>query len=165
MGRPPRRERAARVERRAGMAFAPGVHQCVGRAGVETAHGDPVAAARQQGEVADAAEVQHRALLARGTQQGGMEGRHQRCTMAAGGHVAAAEVGHRVDAAAFGDHVAVTDLPGEGRLGVRTMADGLAVRTDRADVTGGNTGLAEQAQGRFGEVDAGQCVQPSHLVQ
>ena len=63
-----------------------------------------------------------------------MEGGHQRRAMAAGGDVAATEIGDRGDAAAFGDDVAVAHLPGEGsRLTIRgPVAHGLPVRADRA---------------------------------
>ena len=53
-------EGAVRVERRAAVLFAPCVHQCVRGAGVEAAH---VALRGQQGEVGDAAEVEHGARL------------------------------------------------------------------------------------------------------
>ena len=53
-----------------------------------------------------------------------MERRHQRRAVAAGGDVAATEVGDRGDAAALGDHVAVAELPGEGMLPLKRAPSG-----------------------------------------
>ena len=155
-------ERAAGVVGGAGVALAPGIEQGVGRAGVEAAHR---AGARQQGVVADAAEVEHRAVLVRRMQQRGVEGRHQRRALAAGGHIAAAEVAHGGDAGALGDHRAVADLQGEGRLPVRTVADGLAVRADRRHLRRGDPGLLQQRPRGGGEGPAHLHVQSAQLVQ
>ena len=75
-----------------------------------------------------------------------MEGRHQRRALAAGGDVAAAEVGDGGDAGAFGDDVAVAELQRE-RAAVaplRAVAHGLAVRADRAHLAGVDAGFVEQ---------------------
>src|SRR5690606_39714199 len=80
-------EGAIGIERGAGVALAPGIQQGIGRAGVEAADRAP---ARQQGVVADAAEVEDGAVLGSRVQQGGMEGGNQRRALATGGNVAAA---------------------------------------------------------------------------
>src|SRR3546814_7391420 len=54
-----RGEHAVAVEGLAAVAQAPSVHQSVCRAGVEAAH---FAQTRQQGEVGDAAQVEHRTV-------------------------------------------------------------------------------------------------------
>ena len=155
-------ERAVGIERLAGVAQAPGVEQRVGRAGVEAAH---VALPRQQGVVADPAEVEHGPILVCRTQQRGVEGRYQRCAVAAGGDIAAAEVGHGGDPGALGDHVAVADLQGERRVAVRAVAQGLPVRTDRRDLRGRHAGFVEQGQRRIGKRAGDLHVEPPQFVQ
>ncbi|KAG1535249.1 hypothetical protein G6F50_015352 [Rhizopus delemar] len=73
--------RAVGIEGAAGVALTPGVHQRVGRAGIEATHR---AFARDQGQVGDAAQVQHRAVVIGGAEHAQVEGRHQRCAMAPG---------------------------------------------------------------------------------
>jgi hypothetical protein len=153
---------AVGIEGRAGVAQAPGVEQRVGRAGVEAAD---LTVARQQGVVADPAEVEHGAVLVGGVQQRGMEGRHQRCALAAGGDVAAAEIGDRGDAGALGDHVAVADLQGERRRAMRAVANGLAVRTDRRDLRWRHAGPFQQRQRGVGEGPRDLHVEMAKLVQ
>jgi hypothetical protein len=53
-----------------------------------------------------------------------MKRRHQRGAMAAGSHIATAEVGHHVDAGQLGQQRMVANL--QGITGMRGMADGLA---------------------------------------
>ena len=117
-------ECAVRIERRAVVAFAPRIHQGVRGAGVEATH---VAVRRQQREVGDAAEVEHGAVFARVVQHRSVEGGHERRALAAGRDIAAAEVGDGVDAGAFGDDVAVAELPGEGMPRRGAMAHRLAM--------------------------------------
>src|SRR5690606_17388440 len=141
---------------------APGIEQGVGRAGVEAAY---LAGAWQQGVVADPAEVEHGPVLGRRMQQGGMERRHQRSALPAGGHVAAAEVAYGGDAGAFGDDAAIPDLQGERRGAVRTVAQGLAVGADRGDLPGADAGSAEEGQRGGGEGLADLHVQPAQFIQ
>src|SRR3546814_7015996 len=70
-----RGEHAVAVEGLAAVAQAPSVHQSVCRAGVEAAH---FAQTRQQGEVGDAAQVEHRTVFARRLQQRGVQRGQQR---------------------------------------------------------------------------------------
>ena len=94
------------------------------------------AIARQQREVGDAAEVEHRAVFVDAS-----------CSNAAwkagtsGAPWPPAATSRRrksatvVDAGAFGDDVAVAELPGERRCAAcGSVADGLAMRADRADL-------------------------------
>ena len=64
----------------------------------------------------------------------GVEGGHQRRTLAAGGDVAAAEVGDHRDAGEFGKQRGIADLQGVAVL--RAVSHGLAVAADRADLFG-----------------------------
>ena len=144
------------------MTQAPGVQQGVGRAGVESAHR---AVARQQGVVADPAQVEHRAVFIGVLQQRGMEGRDQGRAVATGGDIAAAEVGHGGDAGAFGDHAAVADLHRERRIAVRVVAQGLAVRADCGDLRGRDTSFVQQRQRRVGEGLRDLHVQATQFVQ
>ena len=84
-------------------------------------------------------------------------------------HVAAAEVGDRVDPCDLGDAVGVADLHGERRFGFGVVADGLAVGTDGAHGLGRNAELGEEpkhrladelAQGRVGDANAKDLVRP-----
>ncbi len=164
---PARGEIAVRVVGAPAVAFAPGVHQRVRRAGVETAHR---AMRRQQREVGDAAEVEHRAVLARRRQQGRVQRRQQRRAVAAGGDVAAAEIGDGGDPGAFGDEVAVAELQGERespvvRGAVRAVAHGLAVRTERADSRSRDVRFAQQGERRVGEAFGHARVEGAEFVQ
>ena len=155
-------EGAIGVERGAEVALAPAIEQRIGRTGVETAQ---AAVAGQQAQVGDTAQVEHRPVLAAAAEHRQVEGRHQRRTVPAGGHVAAAEVGHRGDAGQFGDAVGITDLPGEGGAGGGTMADGLPVRADRPHLRTRDAGPFQQAIGGGGEGDADLGVQLPERVQ
>ena len=73
----------------------------------------------------------------------GAEGQFVIGAVAAGGHVAAAEIGHHRHPAALGDHVRITQLQGEGRIAVRAVAQRLAVRADRGDVARRQPGVAD----------------------
>ena len=69
----------------------------------------------QNGDVGDAADVGHYPRLPGLGKQRSMKRRHQRRTFASGGHIAAAEIGHHIDAGALGDDVGIADLQAEGR--------------------------------------------------
>ncbi|KAG1252548.1 hypothetical protein G6F68_011736 [Rhizopus microsporus] len=116
--------RAVGIEGAAGVALTPGVHQRVGRAGIEAARR---LAGRQQRDVGDAAQIEDGAAMLRAEDRG-VEWRHQRCTLAACGHVAAAEVRHHVDAGQFRQQGRRIEL--HGIAAVRPVPDGLAVRAD-----------------------------------
>ena len=134
-------------------AFAPGIHQRIRRARVEPAH---VARDGQQREVRDAAEVEHGARFVRVVQHRRVESGHERRALSAGGEIAAAEIGDGVDARAFGDDVAIADLPGERMCRRRSVPDRLSVRTDRAHIVGRDLRrfkqLQRRARERFGDL-------------
>jgi hypothetical protein len=111
------------------MAQAPGIHQAVAGpvSNPRTSPGH-----RQQRQVGDAAEVEHGAIFDRIGERIGVERRHQRRALAAGGDVAAAEIGDGVDAGGFRDHVGVAQLQREGRGAQRPVPQRLPVRADRA---------------------------------
>ena len=159
---PLRRERPARVVGRAGMAQAPRVHQSVGGTGIEPAHR---AIRGQQGEIGDAAEVQHCAVFIGRMQGRGMERRHQWRAMAAGGDIATAEIGDHAHAAAFGDGRGIAELQGEGQLAVRAMAQGLAVRADRFDAAGCHPACLDRRLRGLGECAADAHVEFADFVE
>ncbi len=134
--------------------LAPEVEQQVAGAAVEA--GDATVGVQQR-QVGDAAEVEHGHLLPRQGEAGGVEGRHQRCALAAGGQVAAAEVADHVDAAGLGQRSAVVELHGVGLRDPgrrRAVPHGLAVRADRAHLGGGHAGCGQQrGDGVGGEPD------------
>ncbi len=107
------------------VAFDPGIHQEISRAAVEAAHR---LARIEVGQVGDAAEVEDHTVLARVAEYGGMKGRHQGRALAAGGDVAAAEIGDDGDPAEFGQQRRIVQL--YGVAGGRLVADGLAVAAD-----------------------------------
>jgi hypothetical protein len=123
---------AVGVEGLLAVLLAPGVHQHVGRPGVEAL--DP-AIGMQQRDIGNAAEVEHRTGLPRLREAGGVEGRHQRCALPAGGDVAAAEIAHHVDAGQFGQPCAVEELQRVARAVVqpRLVAHRLTVGTQGRD--------------------------------
>ena len=127
------------------MLLAPAIEQGIGRAGVKAQHR---AVARDQRQVADAAQVEHRTVFVAGTQHRQVEGRHQRRALAAGRHIAPAEIGRRGNAGVFGDPAGVADLPGKGRVGLWPVADGLPVRANRTDLLARHAGLGNQLIGR-----------------
>jgi hypothetical protein len=64
-----------------------------------------------------------------------VEGGHERCALAAGGHVAAAQVGHHVQAGQFSQQGGIEQLDGVAPAVElpRPMADGLAMGADGED--------------------------------
>ena len=140
-----------------------GVEQRVGGADVEREDRIGIAAAWQSRQVRDAAEVQHRARLARIRQRGEVEERRERSALAAHRQIARAEVGDRGDAAALGDHRRVADLERRAQLGM--VGDGLSVRRDRVDVRERDARFARHRGRRRGETLAEQHVERGELAQ
>ena len=153
---------AAGVIRLAGVLGAPRVHEPVRWAGVESPHR---AVGRQQGEVADAAEVQHGARLAGVAEDGSVERGHEGGAFAPRGHVPAAEVRHDVAAGALRDDVGIAHLQGEAVGRTRPVPQGLAVRTDRANPRGIDASVVHQGQGRFREGFADRAVQRAEFIE
>ncbi|KAG0739119.1 hypothetical protein G6F24_017430 [Rhizopus arrhizus] len=85
----------------------------------------------------------------------GVEWRHQRCTLAACGHVAAAEVRHHVAAGQFRQQGRRIEL--HGIAAVRPVPDGLAVRADGGHGVRFQAGVLEQGGDRLA-VQAGTRV-------
>ncbi|MNV44472.1 hypothetical protein D3C71_1362350 [compost metagenome] len=88
-----------------------------------------------------------------------MEGGHQRRALAAGRHVAAAEVGHHRNAGPLCQQGRVAQLqrvPGAIKL-LRTVAHGLPVGTNRSDRVRWQRALLEQGVNNVG-VGARQCI-------
>src|SRR5690606_34221821 len=121
------------VERQSSLMQYPRVHQAVGWTGVESLDRS---FGWQQGQVADAAEIEHRAILCWAAQYAGMESRNQRRPLTTRSHVAAAEVGDRGDAADLGDQRRIADLHREWRSRIGTMSQRLPVGADRGHGVG-----------------------------
>mmetsp|Transcript_49002 Transcript_49002/g.115063 ORF Transcript_49002/g.115063 Transcript_49002/m.115063 type:complete len:255 (+) Transcript_49002:2072-2836(+) len=149
---------AVGVEGGATMAGDPAVHQAVGRPGVEAA-GAPIG--EQQAQVGDAAEVEHGHVLARHAENGPVEGRHQRCALAAGRDVAAAQVADNIDASLLGQQRAVQQLGRVALDAAGPVAHRLAVGTDGANLAARRGGGFEQLGDQVGIVArhrvGGQC--------
>ena len=113
------------------MPPAPGVHQRVAGTAVEA---ERRTVPRQDGQVADAADVEHRHRLARAREHGAVKRRHQRRALSTGGHVAGTEVGDDVDAAELGEQGRVVQLQRvAGAIEfTRSVAHRLAVGADGA---------------------------------
>jgi hypothetical protein len=107
----------------------PGVEQDVARAAVEAQH---VLPGREQAEVAEAADIEHRDMPCAIAEQCLVEGRYQGGALTAGGNVATTEVGDHADSGQFGEQSGVADLDGE--TACRLMAHGLAVAADGANL-------------------------------
>ena len=95
------------VEIQAQVLLAPAVHERVARPAVEAQHR---AIGPQHAEVGDAAQVERQHGLAAAAEHALVKGRHQRRALAAGGHVAAAQVGHDRDAGQLGQQCWVAQL-------------------------------------------------------
>ena len=107
------------------MDFGPGIEQTTRRAGVE-ADDRSIGATGQNGNVGYAAEIHDGARRVM-TEHRRMEGGSQRCALAAGRHIAAAEIGDGGNAGRFGDHVRIAKLERVRQRARRSMTDGLSV--------------------------------------
>jgi len=116
------------VEKRADVLPRPPIEQDVAGPAVEA---ERAAVAGQPRHVADAADVHHHARLARVAEHGVVERGDERRALASRGHVAAAEVGHHVDAGVLREPRGIVDLDGEAQ--VRAMPHGLPMAADRRD--------------------------------
>ena len=107
------------------------VEERIARTGIE---GDGIAFARQEGDVGDAADIQHGngKLEMRRAGERAMIGRHQRCALPAGGHVSRPHVPHHRNAERSGERRAIADLHGEMTL--RAMQHRLAMKADDIDM-------------------------------
>ncbi|MCY1420626.1 hypothetical protein D9M71_362530 [compost metagenome] len=131
----------------AAVVLYPCIQQDIPRAAIETTYR---LVRTQQRDVAEAPDIQDRALPLVAEQRL-VEGRHQRCALSAGGHVAAAEIGDDVDAGEFGQQRGVADLDGEAAPGL--MANRLPVAADGADIGGGQSLFLQQ----FGDALRGEA--------
>ena len=107
------------------MGFDPAVEQGVGRAGVETDDGGGGLLRVDDGEIGDAPQVEDAVAALQAGKDMGMEGRHQRGALAAGGNGGAAQVGNDIDAGGFGQARGVKQLQGVALGG--DVAYGLAM--------------------------------------
>ena len=111
----------------------PDIHQRVSGAGVE-ADGGQRSVRRQQGQITDAADIDDHAVVAFGAKHGIVKGGRQRCALAAGGHVPAAQIRDRGNSGALGNDVGIAYLHRARKLGVRCVKHGLSVAADGADL-------------------------------
>jgi len=120
------------------VALHPVVDHGAGRAGVEG--GDGVVL--DDGDVADAAQVQHRQRPRQVLGQSGVVQRREGRALAAGGDIGGAEIVDAGDAQRRRQPGAVAQLPGEAPL--RPVQHGLAVHADHVDGFGRQPGLVQQ---------------------
>ena len=114
------------------MALAPKIQQGIAGAAVKALHS---AASRQQADVADAADVEHRPRLGSIGPQGSMKGRNQRRALAAGSHVSVAEIGNHIHAGELGQQRRVVQLQCvAGAKSLRLVPYSLAVSAYGNDV-------------------------------
>ena len=119
------------------MAQAPGVNQ--GIAGTAVKAQDMIQT--HGGEVGDAADIECGHAFHRTSEHSLMKGRHQGRSLAASGDIAAAEIGHHVNAGEFGQQGRVVEL--QAVTGVvkqlRAVPHGLAVCADGLDAGAGSS--------------------------
>lgn len=153
------RPASAGVESLVGVALAPVIHQGIARPAVKTRDWP---CRGQQGQVADAADVEDTHLETRPGPQCGVKARHQRSALAAGSQIGRAEVGHHIQTGQLGKQGRVVELPGvpRPRKALRPVAHGLPVGANRCNVMPPNAllaGLGEQVL--YGQgVKASQCI-------
>ncbi len=94
-----------------------------------------------------------------------MEGGHQRCSLATGGHVAPPEIGHHVDAGAFGDAVGIADLQRERQCRQWSVQQGLPMTADGAHLWGCDAGALQQPHGRLGKDFAHLGIQRAEFIE
>jgi len=121
------------------VALRPVVEQHVARAGVETQR---AAVGAQQAEVGEAAKVEHGHIGVGHGEHRAVKRRHQRRALAAGGHVAAAEVGDHGNAAALGEQRRRPQLHGIAQIGAVTHR--LPMRADRGHVRSAQPAALQQ---------------------
>lgn len=117
----------------------PGIEQDIAWAAVEARYG---CIGLDQAEVAETADIQYRPVAGALAKQCFMKRRHQRCALAAGGHIAAAEIADHGDTRQLGEQRRVADLYGKAPSWL--VADGLAMAADCANGLGLEFLLNEQ---------------------
>jgi len=126
-----RRQRSVLVARKTRLPADPVIDHGTAGPGVE---GDQLTVAIDPGHVGDAADIEDRERPRQAAGHRRVVQRHQRRPLPAGGHVAAAEVGHHADCGQFGEQRGIADLRGVAAL--RPVPHGLAVAADGADFRG-----------------------------
>ena len=112
----------------------PAIEQGVGRAGVEAGDCGRGLLRVDDGEIGNAPQVEDAVAALQARKDMGMEGRHQRGALAAGGDVGAAQVGNDIDAGGFGQTRGVKQLQGVALGG--HVAYGLAMGAQCAHLSG-----------------------------
>ncbi|OIQ68462.1 hypothetical protein GALL_499470 [mine drainage metagenome] len=110
------------------MLLRPCVEEHIAWAGIEAQR---AAVGKQQAEIGESAEIEHRDIPPGTGEHCAVEGGNQRRSLAACRHVSAAKIGHHRDACALGQPRRGVDLQGIAAVG--PMAHGLAVGADGAD--------------------------------
>ena len=126
----------------------PAIEQGVGRAGVEADDCGRGLLRVDDGEIGNAPQVEDAVAALQARKDMGMEGRHQRGALAAGGDVGAAQVGNDIDAGGFGQARGVKQLQGVALGG--HVAYGLAMGAQRAHLPGRDAALLQQLLHAFG---------------
>jgi hypothetical protein len=135
------------------MLLAPMVHQGVAGSAVKTKHGG-IKASRQNAQIGNPANIQHRALAARLGKYLLMKGWYQGRTLAAGCDIATTQVGDHIDTGQLSQQGGVIELQGIGVgitgdpwSGTRSVSHRLAMGTNGPHISGCNantSGLGQQ---------------------
>jgi hypothetical protein len=125
------------------MAQAPAVHQRIAGAGIEAQHR---AVGTQHAEIGNAADIEHQRCFPGPAEHALVKGRHQRRTLAARRHIAAAQVGDDGDAGQLGQQGGVVELQRIARAieHLRAVAHGLAMGAYGCDLPGPDAGCSQQ---------------------
>ena len=147
---------------RAGARAHEVVDQRIARPGVA---GDRIGAAIDEGDIGDAADVEHRDRMrpVDRADDGAMKHRHQRRTLPAGRDIGLAEIVNHRNAEPLRQLGAVADLDGELVCG--WWMHGLAVEADHRDVARRDALGREQALDRLGMGPRGQMPRPRRSRQ
>ena len=127
------------------MQLNPGIHEDVTRATVKAEN--LCRTMLQQGDIAEAADVEYSQLTGLAAKERLVEGRDQRGALAARGYVAAAEVGNDIDTGQLGEQRRIANLHGKTQRGF--VADGLAMAANGADIRRGKLLLPKELLNAF----------------
>ena len=144
------------------MALYPAIHQAVARSRIETRYS---AVGVQNGDVGDTAYVGNDPYPVWIGEQRGMKRWHQRRAFTTGGDIAAAEIGHHIDAGTLGNDVGIADLQTERRRAARLMPQRLTMAADGTYFACIHATAAQQRQCCRGKGLANQGVELTEFVQ
>ncbi len=117
----------------------------------------------QQRKIGDAANIEHHTALDRIHQQRLMKRGHQRRTLPAQRHIAAAEVADHGDAGGGDNLIIIADLQRVRRVALRFVPDGLPVTADSDNIARLQRLAPHQSIDRVGEQSAKARIELAEL--